>query len=469
MVTGLGIASAEKYAAGKGGWILRPLTIISLLLLLLSFTGGSSWGHEVQLSLLRPVAVLVAAWGLARMEPWHWRDYGVVWVLLSAAALLTALHLVPLPYDWWSALPGRELIVQIDAASGLGEQSRPLSMHPDATANALVSLVVPLAVLSLAVQLDESARRRLAALLLVLVGVSALVGLVQLSGTQLSFYRATPDTHPSGLFANRNHQAALLALAPPLSALAWQGGFGLGFRARTERFAALALILLIVPLVLVTGSRMGLLATGAGLLCALLVAAGGRERATASWKPIVALLAGVAIVAGLVLLTTFAARDEALNRMAAAGEDLRYPVWESIAAVIPAYWPWGTGIGSYAAAYQVLEPAALLRPTFSNHAHNEWLEIAFTAGLPGMGLLVLAALAFIVASYRASRAGGRAGVFRRIGVSMIIVLAIASSADYPLRTPILAALLAIAATWATREGGQSSAAGVTRLTFWNHR
>lgn len=456
MVTGPGEARRAHAILGKGGLTVSPFVLLSLFLGLIFLTGGSSWGHEVQLALLRPASVLVAAWGLATMQSRHWRDYWVVWALFGGAIVLTVLHLVPLPFAWWSALPGRELVAQIDSTTGFGQQSRALSLYPDATLNALVSMVVPLAVLSLVVQLDSLAWRRLAAVILCLIAASALAGLVQLSGTELSFYSAMADTHPSGLFANRNHQAALLALALPLAALAWQGGFGCGLAARTERFGVTALILLVLPLVVVTGSRAGLLATGAGLLCSLAIVFGARERATGG-QGIGMLALVIAVLAGMVALTVYAARDEAITRLAASGEDLRYPVWESIMAALPAYWPWGTGVGSYVPAYQVGEPSALLRSSFSNHAHNEWLEIAFTAGVPGLILLGLAVIAFFAAAFRAWRSGGASGILPRIGVSMIFNLAIVSSADYPLRTPILAALLMVAAIWAT--GREDTASG----------
>ena len=75
----------------------------------------------------------------------------------------------------------------------------------------------------------------------------------------------------------------------------------------------------------------------------------------------------------------------------------------------------------------------------------------------GLILLGLAVIAFFAAAFRAWRSGGASGILPRIGVSMIFNLAIVSSADYPLRTPILAALLMVAAIWAT--GREDTASG----------
>jgi O-antigen ligase len=130
-------------------------------------------------------------------------------------------------------------------------------------------------------------------------------------------------------------------------------------------------------------------------------------------------------------------------------EDLRWPVWQSIIDMLPHYLPWGTGVGSYVEAYQVLEPDNLLRPSFSNHAHNEVLEILFTAGIPGAVLILLASVFLAAAAWRGLRASGDTALFKRLGVLVIIRLAIASISDYPVRTPILSAVFVLAAIWAS--------------------
>jgi O-antigen ligase len=96
-----------------------------------------------------------------------------------------------------------------------------------------------------------------------------------------------------------------------------------------------------------------------------------------------------------------------------------------------------------------LEPDNLLRPTFSNHAHNEALEILFTAGIPGAALTLLAIVFLAVAIWRALRTSGDAALFKRLGIVVIILLAIASISDYPVRTPILSAVFVLAAIWAS--------------------
>lgn len=434
-----------------------PFWLLAALLCIVFFTGGSTWDSEPQLMLLRPAAFLIAGCAILTLRWEHIARHWIVCSLFLGAVLLTAAHLVPLPYAWWSAIPGREIIVDIDKVAGLGQISRPLSMSPDATLNALYALSVPMAVLLLAVQLNLAGQQRILLLLLGLAGLSGLFGLLQASGSDIAFYPAQTPT--SGLFANRNHQGALLALLIPMAAAVGALGFGGRGSLFARAAVAPAVTVIAIPLLLVTGSRSALVVAAVGLVFALLIWSSGQGRDGRAWWLRLALpLTLAASVGALVWITGFAARDVAIDRLGGAEDDLRWPVWQSVIEMLPQYMPWGTGVGSYAQAYQILEPDELLRPTISNHAHNEFLEVAFTAGIPGLVLLGLAAAALLFSLWRTfSSSFGQdpAAIYSRLGAGMIVLLAIASATDYPTRTPILAAVLALAAVWASL-GGQAA-------------
>ena len=424
-----------------------PFTLFSVFMLAVFFTGGSSWSDEPHLVVLRPIAFVVAAIGLWSLRLEHIRRVWAVWLIFGLAVLLTASHLVPLPYDWWSNLPGRQVIVDIDKAVGLGQFSRPLSMSPEATLNALLSLSVPLAVLVLASQFDGVRQRRALGVVLLLSFVSAGVGLLQATGADIVLYSRQASQDIAGLFVNRNHQAALLGLIFPMAAAAISVGVGIGLPRKIEAFAGAAMCLVAVPLVLVTGSRTGLLVAGVSLILVFVFRL--LPMARVAVRPWVRYSAAIGSVGALVWATVWASRDLAFMRLEDNTEDLRWPVWQSIVDMLPHYLPWGTGVGSYVEAYQVLEPDNLLRPTYSNHAHNEALEILLTAGVPGAALVFLALAFLVVAIWRGLRSAGDAALFARLGCVVIILLAIASISDYPVRTPILSAVFALAAIWAS--------------------
>ena len=324
-------------------------------------------------------------------------------------------------------------------------------MAPDATLNALYALGIPFAVLLLAAQLSLKEHQRILVLLLALAALSGLFGVLQAGGSTIAFY---PEQTPtSGLFANRNHQGALLALLIPMAAAL--GALDVSNRVGTAArlAAAPAITVIAIPLLLVTGSRSALVVAAVGLIFGLFIWSSARARQDRPlWLRFVPPAFVTTVVGGLVWLTAFASRDVAIDRLGDSNEDLRWPVWQSILEMLPHYMPWGAGIGAYAQAYQVLEPDRLLRPTVSNHAHNEFLEVAFTAGVPGIVLMLLTAGALVLSLWRAYShcSENSAGViFARLGTSLIVLLAIASTTDYPARTPILAAVLALAAVWAS--------------------
>ena len=197
-----------------------PFILFCVLMLAVFFAGGSSWSDEPHLILLRPLAFAVAAIGFWSLRLQHIRQFWAVWLIFGLATLLTTSHLVPLPYDVWSNLPGRQVIVDIDKAVGLGQISRPLSMSPDETLNSLLSLSVPFAVLVLASQFDGLRQRRALGVVLLLSFTSAAVGLLQATGADIVHYSRQATQDVAGLFVNRNHQAALLALIFPMAAVA---------------------------------------------------------------------------------------------------------------------------------------------------------------------------------------------------------------------------------------------------------
>lgn len=428
-----------------------PFWLLAAFLCIVFFTGGSTWDSEPQLMLLRPAALLIAGCALLTLRWEQIARHWVVAALFLGAALLTVAHLLPLPYAWWSALPGRDIIVSIDQVAGLGRISRPLSMAPDATLNALYALSIPFAVLLLAVQLNPQEHQRILVLLLALAALSGLFGVLQAGGSTIAFY---PEQTPtSGLFANRNHQGALLALLIPMTAALGALGVSNRVSAAARVAAAPVITVIAIPLLLVTGSRSALVVAAVGLIFGLFIwSSGGGRQDRPLWLRLVPPALVAAVVGGLVWLTAFASRDVAIERLGATENELRWPVWQSIIEMLPHYMPWGTGVGSYAQAYQILEPDSLLRPSISNHAHNEFLEVAFTAGIPGLVLLGIAFAAILFALWRSfsiKASNNSAVIFSRLGGSVLVLLAIASASDYPTRTPILAAVLALASVWAS--------------------
>jgi O-antigen ligase len=163
---------------------------------------------------------------------------------------------------------------------------------------------------------------------------------------------------------------------------------------------------------------------------------------------------GWAIIAilGLALLSIVLSRSEALNRLLGRGEgeEVRLDVWRPIFRAAQTYFPIGSGIGTFATAYQIHEPTSTLRWFYMNHAHNEWLELFMTGGLPALILMAGAIGCWGIVALRwflMPLGSSRKVAFGRLGSILIFMLAVASTADYPMRVPSLACLFVIAAVW----------------------
>lgn len=434
---------------------MMVLWIATLLL------GGSSRATVVQIVFLRPIAVLTCAfgfWTLRRADVT--RHYFLV-AMAAAIVLLTAAHAVPLPPGWWHALPGRGIIVDLDAGLGIAEAWRPLSMAPAYTWNALFSLSVPLAFLVNGIQLKREELPRMIVVLVAGGTASAILAFLQMFGSPNGFLypysiRATAP-EAVGFFANRNHQALLIAsLFPLLAAYAAKRGIDPDHD-RRRLVVAFALGTFLMPLLIVAGSRAGLVAGLCGLASVPFVyLSGARVRRSRRpgrmwWKYLI----GIGVVVAIGGLSIITDRSIAIQRAIASysEEDQRYDRWSVILANYKRFLPTGSGIGSYQPVFQSFEPRDRLGSSYSNHAHNDWLEVVMTAGVPGGLLLALAIGAFAWALWRHIRARERGAMAacRLAGLVVLLLIGLASLVDYPLRAPITMVVLVISCLWAGLE------------------
>lgn len=419
--------------------------------------GGGSRDDILSLLYLRPAAALCLGAILLVPGRIDFASVRVPFWLLVALTLWLVLQLVPLPPGLWASLPGREPIVEGAAVLGLAQPWRPISMAPDLTLNSLAAMVVPFTALVGFAALDQKGRELLLPVLIGAALLSALLGIAQLSGgAQSAFYlyRITNEEAAVGLFANRNHQAVLLALTFPMLAL-WTAQAGPDPDARRIRlYIAVPIGLFLVPMILVTGSRGGLILGGLAAIWASFqylkerrVPAGARGF---GWKaPAAALLALFGIGAAFAYLAS--TRAVALQRLLRGEEnELRLNNLPVFAEMARDMFPFGTGLGAFDPVYRIYERHEALSPRYLNHAHNDLLELVITGGLPAL-LVLLLFLAWwawcCLAAFRSWRRSPGRIAYARLGAVMLLLLLLGSLFDYPLRVPILAVVFAIACGW----------------------
>ena len=444
----------------------RNFIALAVFVALAILLGGGSRGDVASLPIVYAGAVLMIGAAILQLEGHDWRRVRTPLSLLGGLALLMIIQLLPLPPSMWRALAGRESFAAGLDMVGLAQTWRPASLTPDLTLYALIAVLVPAAVLLVGVM----AGRLLPAMVPVLLGLcalSALVGLLQAVGSLSSFYRITNQGAAVGLFANRNHQAALLVCAFPLTAV-WATWPDADPATRSVRgWIGLCAGAILVPMLMVTGSRGGVLFGAVSVLASLVLLWTGADRRTrrSARRSPVAVAALVATVLLPMIVTFLFARDLAVQRLLAGAEgELRSQFLPVYLNIIDAFFPWGSGFGSFDAVFRGYEPHAALSQTYLNHAHNEVAELLIEGGA---GAALLAA-GFVAWAARRSwvawrRPRGSGALLGRAGSVIVGVLILWSLVDYPLRTPSLSAVTAVACLFLiARADGRSPEPGLGR-------
>lgn len=428
-----------------------PFILLAALLGSLWLAGGASRPDALGQAIVRATAgIALATMLLLGDRPPLYRARPLVW-LMGATIVLTVLQLVPLPPELWRMLPGRALFLEAAVSSGQAQPWRPWTIVPDATLNAAWSLIVPVAVLLLVTCLSDRDRNWLPGLVLSLIAASMLLGLLQFSGARIN-NPLINDTvgEVGGIFANRNHFALFIAMGCLLAPVwTFSGGRTPGWRAPV----GISLLLLFVLTILATGSRAGLILGILALSIGLLLVHSDVKKALRRYPrwALPVLVAGImAMIITAVLVSIAADRAVSISRVFAvdSSQDMRSRALPTVLDIIRTYFPVGTGLGSFDPIFRIHEPLKLLKFTYFNHAHNDYLEVLLDAGLPGMLLLTAALSWWVWASVRSWRSsGGARDVLPRLGSAMLLLVIVASIFDYPARTPMIMAMMVLAASW----------------------
>jgi O-antigen ligase len=438
------------------------LLLSAAFLVAIFLLGGSARDDVVSLIVLRPLSVLCLGSSLLFVPREVWRDNKALVALACALPLLTLAYLVPLPPGLWRMLPGRDLIWDVGQLAGGDQPWRPLSLVPYRTWNSFWSFFAPLAMFFLALSLYRDQSRKMAYVLVAVIFASGVLGLLQSIGSPANgfyLYRITNEDSAVGLLANRNHQAMLLAIAFPAIAAVASLSKGSREAVKPKLWLAMGLGVMILPFLLVTESRAGLVLGSVAIALGLVVYRNPSPHLQARRQPIKSFYRWAAIgaaAASVVLITALAARSSSLQRAFAhdATDDLRLQVWGPIFRQVWTYFPLGTGNGTFVEAYQIIERDQSLAPQYLNHAHNDFLEILLTGGLPAIIVLLCAGWflgrAILRAFGRSDEVDHVDGVLARLGAAIVIILVLGSAYDYPLRVPSLACLFSLAVAWLVR-------------------
>ena len=450
---------------------LLALRLTLIYLLATAALGAASRGDELVLALLRPLAI---ALGAAAIWLWPARSLTRVWPLVAfigSVALLCIVQLIPLPPDLWSALPGRDVVADLDRIVFSDLPWRAATLSPRGTFNTLfyaLSLIGGLLLLGPAL----AAKEREAVLLRVVLGiavVSVLLALFQSRGGQALYqpYRLMAPG-PSGLFSNSNHFGMFSAIGILIAVRLASMGKLAGAQAAQWMICALIAVVMLAG-ALVSASRLAFGASGIALLCATLVFLrnvvwqnGKAGRTLTKKERQRRRLIGLGlIVASLVLTALFVwialiRREVSMGNFeeVAIADSIRVHLAPILAKLVSEHWLVGIGFGSFADYYAIIEPAERLGPQYVNQAHNDFAQIVIEGGILA-GFIMLSAIVWL-----GRRLLGliRAGCTNRaiLVTGLFAITAMGSLLDYVLRTPLFAyVVLMLVTLWLTNEDGDA--------------
>lgn len=428
---------------------------IALVLAGAVVAGGATWQGTVGEGwvILAAIPLLAHALFLHLCRvPLRW---GVL-LLVAATLALPVLHILPWPGPVapWASIHAEW---QVDQARVFGvDPPTSLSLAPDASFRAFLSLLPPAAVFLGVLLLEARAQRRIAVVIGVLALVSAVVGLVQATfGESISASPLGPTNgQAKGFFSNRNHFASLMYIGIALGGAGMVVAFRRMLAAPEPARHAPSVIawsvgfLLLVVACMVAQSRAGVV-IGAGVVLALFaIILGDTARASKGTRR---LFAVVAIAAGLIAIQV--GLWGVMERFRADPfEDGRIVVQATTLQAARDAEPWGTGMGTFRRVYEQREPLESVISAWVNRAHNDWLEFRLEAGWPG-SMLLLAWIGWWLFSARLRSPSGRTAddpqlaLMRRLAFVAIVAVAVHSLVDFPMRTSaiftIVAALVAI--------------------------
>ncbi|HKT80823.1 MAG TPA: O-antigen ligase family protein [Vicinamibacterales bacterium] len=331
---------------------------------------------------------------------------------LTSALAVVVLQAIPLPPFVWSILSPHAIDLKRALTVGIPDFAgwQALSISPPATWRSAAWIAVAIAVFWSARHLFEHGRL---GSLLRPIGIAGLavssIAIVQRAATPLLMYGLWPaadaSAKPFGPFVNRNHMAAWLIMAIPLTA-------GYAITRLRSRIASLpdqrlamaqaidatavwqiGAILTMISTVFVSVSRSGvvglLIGTAAGFTFASLKGVKVRFQ----WVAAVAVL----LLASATYLANFDALADHFARALDRGTE-RTEIWRQTMPIVRDFAIAGTGQGTFSRAMLVYQQGD--RSVLFNQAHDQYLQIVAEGGVL---LTVPACCAVLIAAAGAMR------------------------------------------------------------------
>ena len=411
---------------------------LGLCLLLGGGSAAALWANV----LLQVLAVPILFWAFSRQGMALSGPGRQLVALLSIGLLIPVVQLVPLSPAVWTGLPGREGVAAGFNLLGQPLPWLPISLAPYGTIAAVLWLLPAFAILLALLRRGVASPAALAATIIGIMVLSVLVGALQITGGRDSFwyfYDITNYGVTVGFFANANHMATLLIATLPFLCASYAS---MAREGRSPRNPGPRLIMLVgAGLLVAVGLVINGSLAGVGLMVPVALASIMLLRKQKPPRWILPVLAIITIASTVVVMSGWF--DNNLLGQAAYTSSLsRYTAYKTSLAAALDYFPFGSGLGTFASIYRTYENPEQVTSTYMNHAHSDYIELFLETGVLGVLLIGLFLWWWLRQTITIWRSKEREPYARAATIASAAILA-HSFVDYPLRTVAIASILAV--------------------------
>jgi O-antigen ligase len=414
---------------------VAPLYLFACLIL-----GGSAQGVW-QNAFLQLAGIAIIIWAACATPIERLPRAATPLLLLGIAALaFVALQAIPLPPTFWDQ-GLRARVADGYRLLGKPVPSLTVSLTPYSSVSTLLCLIPPMALFCAMVRLKAYRRSWLAAALLLAAMFGIVLGALQVAAPSSVWYLYTQTNRGQGVgfFANANHMASLLLIGVPfVAALAVAGR-----NSNLQRYSAMLSILGASALLLVIGIALNGSLAGYGLgipviAASALIAVPLRSK----WRLWLAGAAALSVLAAIAGLASSSIGATRIGQDAQLSFQSREQILQTTAKAIGDTMPLGSGLGSFLQVYRLYESPDMVTTEYVVHAHNDYVELALELGAPGVLLITLFLIWWLVAAWAVWRRheGGPFALAASIASATILVH---STVDFPLRTAAISACFAM--------------------------
>jgi O-antigen ligase len=415
-------------------------------MIMLGGTGFPAPAIQTYFNLSSLVLIVIGVWRLRNGMPSRAATFAAVLAGLSLALVLA--QLIPIPFELWKTLPGRDVVLKSFDAIGETPSALPLSLSPDATKRAAVSLLPPLAAFIGILSVPRRMFWFISAAIFACAMIGFVLGIIQASqGAASGLFFHVDDSKAgkfaAGTFANRNFFATQIFVSVPFLA-----AFAMSLAERWNLRPALTYLFtfvymgLMVAVLAAVGSRAGIILSMVSVLASILLVL----RLSPARQSQIGV--GKGLIAALVLMVVMAqASMVGLLRLAQTDpvSDFRGTIAAVSFKAAQDQFPAGSGFGTFVPVYQLYEtPETIVNP-YINHAHNEWLEVAIEGGAPALILIVvfvLWLLYMLVQALRLAPHNASHAHIRAAGLATVLML-LHAVVDFPFRTDAILTLFGL--------------------------